>query len=66
MSSPERKRKPEQPTDATAWVLGTIIVLLATLDLLVWATLNNVPNPIAKAFASQTQTQTRVVRTAAH
>jgi hypothetical protein len=46
--------------------LGTIIVLLATLDLLVWATLNNVPNPVAKAFADHTQTPPRVVRTAAH
>ena len=66
MSSPKRKREPEQPTDTTAWVLGTIIVLLATLDLLVWATLNNVPNPVAKAFADHTQRPPRVVRTAAH
>lgn len=48
------------------WVLGTIVVLLATLDLLVWASLNSVPNPISKAFAEYSQAQPRVMRTAAH
>lgn len=63
MSSFKRKRDPE--ADSTAWILGTIIVLLVTLDLLVWASLNNAPNPIAKAFADSMQTQPRAIRTTA-
>jgi hypothetical protein len=66
MSSMKRKRKPKQDPDTTGWVLGTIIVLLATLDLLVWASLSGVPNPISKAFADYGHAQPRVVRTAAH
>jgi len=48
MSSFEPKRKRERSVDVTAWVLGTTIVVLATLDLLVWASMRNVPNPISK------------------
>jgi hypothetical protein len=66
MSSPKRKRKSVEDPDTTVWVLGTIVVLLATLDLLVWASLNSVPNPISKVFADYSQAQPRVMRTAAH
>jgi len=48
MSSFEPKRRRERKLDITAWVLGTTIVVLATLDLLVWASMRNVPNPISK------------------
>ena len=39
--------------DTTGWLLGTIIVVLAVLDLLIWATLWNVPNPVSKWLAPQ-------------
>jgi len=39
--------------DATGWLLGTIIVVLAVLDVLIWATLWNVPNPISKFLLPQ-------------
>jgi len=65
MSSAKQKRKRE-PEDATGWILGTIIVVLATVDLLVWASLNNVPNPISKALADYTHVRPPAVRTAAH
>ena len=42
------KRKHEHKSDVTAWVLGMTIVLLASLDLVVWASMRNVPNPISK------------------
>jgi hypothetical protein len=48
MSSFEPKRRRERKLDITAWVLGTMIVVLATVDLLVWASMSNVPNPISK------------------
>jgi hypothetical protein len=48
MSSLRPKRKRERTVDVTACVLGTLIVLLASLDLLVWASMRNVPNPISK------------------
>jgi hypothetical protein len=48
MSAFEPKRRRARKVDVTAWVLGTIIVVLATLDLLVWASMRNVPNPISK------------------
>jgi hypothetical protein len=53
MSSLEPKRKRERTVDVTAWVLCTTIVILATLDLLVWASMRNVPNPISKFIAEQ-------------
>ena len=53
MSSLRPKRKREHTVDVTAWVLGTIIVLLATLDLLVWATMRDAPNPISKFITEQ-------------
>ena len=52
MSAFEPKRKRERSADVTSWVLGTIIVLLATLDLMVWATMRQ-PNPISKFVADQ-------------
>jgi hypothetical protein len=39
--------------DTTGWLLGTIIVVLAVLDLLMWATLWNVPNPVSKWLTPQ-------------
>ena len=64
MLSPKQKRKRERTVDATAWILGTTIVVLATADLLLWASLHNVPNPISKALASYAQVPP--IRTAAH
>jgi hypothetical protein len=40
--------------DPMAWLLGTTIVVLAVLDLLIWATLWNVPNPVSKLLATST------------
>lgn len=53
MSALEPKRKRARTADPTSWVLGTIIVLLATLDLMVWATMHNAPNPISKFISEQ-------------
>ena len=53
MSAFKPKRKRERAADATSWVLGTIIVLLATLDLMVWATMRHTPNPISKFLTEQ-------------
>lgn len=47
------KHKRRASADVTGWLLGTIIVVLAVLDLLIWATLWNVPNPISKVLAPQ-------------
>jgi hypothetical protein len=60
MSPPKQKRKPDRTVDVTAWVLGSTIVVLATLDLLVWASLRNVPNPISKFLAGEVQAATPV------
>ena len=53
MSAFEPKRKRKRNTDVTAWVLGMTIVLLASLDLVVWASMRNVPNPISKFITEQ-------------
>ena len=66
MSVRKQKHKPKRTTDATAWILGTTIVVLATLDLLVWATLHNAPNPISKALADFSQISGPLTRTAAY
>jgi hypothetical protein len=51
MSSLKPKRK--RTIDVTACALGATIVLLATLDLVVWASMRNVPNPISKFITEQ-------------
>jgi hypothetical protein len=66
MSTSKRKRKGDGTADAIGWILGTVIVLLATLDLLVWATLHTRPNPFSKAVADYGQVASKPVRTAAH
>jgi len=48
-----RQGKGRAAADTTGWLLGTIIVVLAVLDLLIWATLWNVPNPVSKWLAPQ-------------
>ena len=53
MSSPKPKRKRERTIDVTGCVLGSTILVLATLDLLVWASMRNVPNPIFKLVGEQ-------------
>lgn len=45
--------------DATAWILGSAILALATVDLLVWASINNVPNPISKLIAGEAHAPVR-------
>lgn len=52
MSSVRHKRRPDA-ADVTGWLLGATIVVLAVLDLMIWATLWNVPNPIAKFVEPQ-------------
>jgi hypothetical protein len=47
MTSVRHKRRPDA-ADVTAWLLGATIVVLAVLDLMIWATLWNVPNPVSK------------------
>jgi hypothetical protein len=53
MSSFEPKRRRARKVDVTALVLSSVIVVLATLDLLVWASMRNVPNPISKFITEQ-------------
>ena len=48
---PIKRRVSHPSADVTGWLLGTIIVVLAVLDLLIWATLWNVPSPISKLLA---------------
>jgi hypothetical protein len=50
---PIKPRESHPPADVTGWLLGTIIVVLTVLDLLIWATLWNVPSPISKLLAPQ-------------
>ena len=50
--STSRRNRNRKPRDVTSWVLGSTIVVLATLDLFVWATLWNVPNPVSKLFTA--------------
>lgn len=44
----DRHRNLRGGLDPLGWLLGTTIVVLAVLDLLIWATLWNVPNPVSK------------------
>jgi hypothetical protein len=53
MASVRHKRRPDA-ADVTGWLLGATIVVLAVLDLMIWATLWNVSNPISKFLAPQT------------
>ena len=53
MASIRHKRRLDA-ADVTGWLLGAIIVVLAALDLMIWAALWNVPNPISKFLAPQT------------
>jgi hypothetical protein len=62
MSTSRQRRKRERTIDATAWILGSTIVVLATLDLLVWASVNNVPNPLSKFLAGYGQVSPVPVR----
>jgi len=52
MSSVRQKRRPDA-ADATGWLLGATIVVLAVLDLMIWATLWNVPNPVSLVLHPQ-------------
>jgi hypothetical protein len=49
MASVRHKRRPDA-ADVTGWLLGVTIVVLVVLDLMIWATLWNVPNPMSKYF----------------
>ncbi len=53
MASVRHKHRPDA-ADVTGWLLGATIVALAILDLMIWATLWNVPNPISKSLEPQT------------
>jgi hypothetical protein len=44
--------------DVTGWLLGGTIIALAVVDLLIWATLSNVPNPGSKFLLQQTPQDT--------
>jgi len=44
----DRHRNRRGGLDPLGWLLGTTIVVLAVVDLLIWATLWNVPNPVSK------------------
>lgn len=52
MASVRQKRRPGG-ADVTGLLLGATIVVLAVLDLMIWATLWNVPNPISKLVEPQ-------------
>ena len=64
MSIRQQKRDQDQSADATTWILAAIIVVLATVDLLVWASLS-APNPVSKTFANHVTKPAPIVRTAA-
>lgn len=49
-----RHRNNRAVIDLTGWLLATMIVVLAVLDLLIWATLANVPNPGSKLLLGET------------
>ena len=66
MPSSKHNPKQKRSLDATAWILGSTIVVLATLDLLVWASLHNVPNPLSKFVADYAQASVLPVRHAGH
>ena len=51
MSSRERKQ-PRKERNLTGWFLGGIIVVLAVLDLYVWAALWNAPNPVSEMLGT--------------
>ena len=42
-----RHRRRLDAADLTGWLLGATIVVLVVLDLMIWGTLWNVPNPIS-------------------
>jgi hypothetical protein len=44
--------------DESLWVFGGIIAVLALLDLFVWATLWNVPNPLSAVLLGPPPAQT--------
>ena len=48
MSSQQRKQR-----DLTGWFLGGIIVVLAVLDLYVWALVWNVTNPVSELLGTK-------------
>ena len=47
-----RHKRGRHAGDITGWLLGATVVLLAVLDLMIWATLWNVPNPASKFLES--------------
>jgi hypothetical protein len=47
MAFSRQKGRPDG-ADVTGWLLGGTIVVLAVLDLMIWATLWNVPNPASR------------------
>lgn len=57
-----RKRR-QKSRDIAGWVLGSTILVLATLDVFVWATVWNVPNPISKLLVSQSAQAHRAAET---
>lgn len=52
MASVRQKRRPDA-ADVTVYLLGATIVVLTVLDLMIWAALWNVPNPISNVFEPQ-------------
>jgi hypothetical protein len=62
MALSKHRRNRQRTIDATAWILGAIIVVLATLDVMVWASLDNVPNPLSKIFADYAHASSISVR----
>jgi len=51
---PKRHRNKRAAIDLTGWLLATMIVVLAVLDLLIWATLANLPNPGSRLLLGET------------
>ena len=45
-----QKHKVGWTIDAAAWLLGTTMVILGVLDLLIWAPLWNLPNPMSRVL----------------
>ncbi|HZD90952.1 MAG TPA: hypothetical protein VE224_12695 [Pseudolabrys sp.] len=50
MSNAKQNVKKRIGADRKSWIFGGIVAVLALLDLFVWASLWNVPNPISVAL----------------
>lgn len=48
-----QRNRPRKELDLTSWFLGGTILALALLDLCIWASLWNVPNPVSELLGTE-------------